>query len=114
MPAENAAIDCKVSPHDWTKRNIEQMRNQLKKLGISFDWERELTTCDPEYYVWTQELFLKLHERGLVYQKKVQYSVKSTMALSNLKDLCVPCFYSFSISNKLFAKTCMFCNFVND
>lgn len=70
LPAENAAIDRQLSPEDWTLDNIAYMKNQLKKLGCSFEWERELATCDPEYYKWTQELFLKLHEAGLAYQKE--------------------------------------------
>lgn len=54
LPAENAAIERKISPSDWTKSNIEHMRMQLKRLGCSFDWNRELSTCDPRYYKWTQ------------------------------------------------------------
>lgn len=54
LPAENAAIERKISPSDWTKSNIDHMRKQLKRLGCSFDWNRELSTCDPKYYKWTQ------------------------------------------------------------
>lgn len=54
LPAENAAIERKISPTDWTKTNIEHMRVQLAQLGCSFDWEREISTCDPAYYKWTQ------------------------------------------------------------
>ncbi|XP_076272957.1 leucyl-tRNA synthetase, mitochondrial isoform X2 [Rhynchophorus ferrugineus] len=70
LPAENAAIDRQLSPEDWTLKNIDYMREQLKELGCSFEWKRELATCDPVYYRWTQELFLKLFEAGLVYQKE--------------------------------------------
>lgn len=70
LPAENAAIEKHVDPAQWTKDNVEKMRNQLSLLNYTFDWNREFATCDPEYYRWTQELFLKLFERGLVYQKE--------------------------------------------
>ena len=68
LPAENAAFERDVEPRAWTEQNIAQMRAQLGELGMSFDWEREVRTCDEEYYRWTQWLFLKLHEKGLVYQ----------------------------------------------
>lgn len=70
LPAENAAIERKIDPVVWTNENINTMRNQLKRLSYSFDWEREFATCDVDYYKWTQELFLKLFDKGLVYQKK--------------------------------------------
>lgn len=70
LPAENAAIDRKTAPGEWTKQNITHMKSQLQKLGCSFEWEREFKTCDPEYYKWTQELFLKLYQQGLAYQKE--------------------------------------------
>ncbi|KAF2900671.1 hypothetical protein ILUMI_05517 [Ignelater luminosus] len=70
LPAENAAIERNVAPEDWTKENIQHMKLQLKQLGCSFEWDRELATCDSEYYKWTQELFLKLYDAGLVYQKE--------------------------------------------
>lgn len=67
LPAENAARAHGVSPADWTAQNIRVMREeQFKPLGWSFDWSRELSTADPGYYRWTQWLFLKLHEKGLV------------------------------------------------
>ena len=69
LPAENAAFERDVEPQAWTEQNIAQMRAQLGDLGMSFDWGRELRTCDPEYYRWTQWLFLKLHAKGLVYRK---------------------------------------------
>lgn len=71
LPAENAAIERKVAPQEWTKRNISQMKQQLIRLGCSFEWSSELATCDPDYYKWTQYIFLKMFEAGLVYQKEV-------------------------------------------
>ncbi len=69
MPAENAAIKHGVHPSQWTYDNIDYMKAQLKKMGLVYDWEREVTTCDPEYYRWNQWFFLKMYERGLVYKK---------------------------------------------
>ena len=68
LPAENAAIRRGEDPRRWTYGNIERMREQLRTMGASFDWEREIVTCDPEYYRWTQWWFLKLYERGLAYR----------------------------------------------
>ena len=70
LPAENAAIQNKTAPAAWTVQNIENMRGQLKRLGFSYDWSRELATCQPEYYQWEQWFFTKLYERGLVYKKE--------------------------------------------
>jgi leucyl-tRNA synthetase len=71
LPAENAAIKNKMHPGQWTKQNIRFMRDeQLKKLGTSYDWRREVTTCDEDYYHWTQALFLKFYERGLAVRKE--------------------------------------------
>ncbi len=72
MPAENAAIDRGVHPAAWTRDNIESMRRQLKRMGFSYDWDRELATCDPEYYRWEQLFFLQMWEKDLVYKKKSQ------------------------------------------
>ncbi len=70
MPAENAAIANKTHPAEWTYANIDAMRSQLKRLGFSYDWERELATCQPEYYRWEQWLFLKMFETGMAYRKE--------------------------------------------
>ncbi|MEK6814797.1 MAG: leucine--tRNA ligase [Nitrospirota bacterium] len=69
LPAENAAIDRGVPPARWTLENIAYMKGQLKKLGLSYDWSREVTTCAPEYYKWNQWFFLKMLDRGLAYKK---------------------------------------------
>ncbi|MDC3171201.1 leucine--tRNA ligase [Prochlorococcus sp. AH-716-E13] len=70
LPAENAAIERGINPDKWTKQNIAHMKSQLKLLGLSVDWDREFATCDENYYVWTQFLFLELYKAGLVYQKE--------------------------------------------
>lgn len=74
LPAENAAIERNIPPSQWTKSNINSMKNQLEKLGFNFDWKREISTCNPSYYKWTQYIFLKLFEKGLAYQSKVMSS----------------------------------------
>src|SRR3989304_3027588 len=70
MPAENAAIQHGTHPAKWTYENIAFMKRQLKRMGLSYDWEREVTTCAPEYYKWNQWLFLKMYEKGLAYKKR--------------------------------------------
>ncbi|KAL4678012.1 hypothetical protein H8959_020686, partial [Pygathrix nigripes] len=70
LPAENAAIERNLHPESWTQSNIKHMRKQLDRLGLCFSWEREITTCLPDYYKWTQYLFVKLYEAGLAYQKE--------------------------------------------
>ena len=69
LPAENAAIKNGIPPSDWTRSNINYMREQMKRLGFSFDWSREFATCDSKYYRWEQWLFLKLFEKGVAYRK---------------------------------------------
>jgi len=70
MPAENAAISRGIHPQTWTLSNIAHMKSQLQKMGIAYDWSREVNTCLPEYYRWNQWIFLKLYERGLAFRKK--------------------------------------------
>ena len=72
LPAENAAIQNKSHPAQWTEDNIAAMQVQLRSLGLSYDWDREIATCRPEYYRWSQWCFLKFYEKGLVYRKKSQ------------------------------------------
>ena len=70
LPAENAAIENGVHPAVWTYENIDNMRTQLKRMGISYDWDREVTTCDPAYYKWEQLIFIRMLERGLAYRRR--------------------------------------------
>jgi leucyl-tRNA synthetase len=85
MPAENAAIKHGSHPAVWTMDNIKEMRRQLKRLGFSYDWDREIATCRPEYYRWEQWLFLRMLEQGLVYRKKsiVNYCEPCATVLAN-------------------------------
>ena len=69
LPAENAAIQNRVPPAQWTRENIDYMRKQLRQLGFGYDWEREVATCDPGYYRWEQWFFTRLFEKGVVYKK---------------------------------------------
>ena len=68
LPAENAAIENNIPPAQWTRSNIAYMRGQLERLGFAYDWQRELATCDPDYYRWEQWFFTRLYEQGLVYR----------------------------------------------
>ena len=70
MPAENAARQNNLSPKRWTEENIKNMKDQLKELGLSIDWEREISTCSPDYYKHQQKIFLNLYDKGLVYRKE--------------------------------------------
>ena len=70
LPAENAAIQRNIPPFEWTRDNIEHMKGQFKKLGVSYDWNREIATYKPEYYKWNQWMFVKMFEKGLAYRKK--------------------------------------------
>ena len=69
LPAENAAIEREVHPEAWTRENILYMKTQLQRMGLSYDWEREIATCDPEYYRWNQWIFLQFYKKGLAYKK---------------------------------------------
>ncbi|MGB4183393.1 MAG: class I tRNA ligase family protein, partial [Dethiobacteria bacterium] len=70
LPAENAAIENRVSPDRWTAQSIAQMKQQQQRLGVSYDWEKEINTSSPDYYRWTQWLFLLMYRRGLAYRKR--------------------------------------------
>ena len=96
LPAENAAIDRDVSPRDWTLDCIDNMRGQLKRLGFSYDWDREVATCDPEYYKWNQWTFLKMQEEGLAYEDEAEVNwcpgCETVLADEQVEDgLCWRC-----------------------
>jgi leucyl-tRNA synthetase len=90
LPAENAAIERGIHPAKWTTENIVYMRDQLKKMGISYDWDREISTCDPEYYRWEQLVFIRMLERGLAYRKRSSVnwcpSCKTVLANEQVED----------------------------
>ncbi|HEY5512926.1 MAG TPA: class I tRNA ligase family protein, partial [Geomonas sp.] len=92
MPAENAAIQNKSHPAKWTYENIAYMRGQLKRLGLSYDWARELATCDVDYYKWEQRIFLEMYKKGLAYKKvsAVNWCPKCETVLANeqVEDGC--------------------------
>jgi leucyl-tRNA synthetase len=92
LPAENAAIENKTHPARWTYDNIAAMKVQLKRMGFSYDWDRELATCNPEYYRWEQLVFLKMYDKGLAYKKKtfVNWCDKCQTVLANeqVEDGC--------------------------
>ncbi len=85
LPAENAAIERGIHPAEWTYANIRDMRGQLKKLGLGYDWDREIATCHPDYYRWEQLVFIRALEKGLVYRKKalVNWSEKMQTVLAD-------------------------------
>jgi leucyl-tRNA synthetase len=85
LPAENAAIERRIHPREWTLRNIAYAKDQFRAWGIEYDWDREVTTCLPDYYRWTQWLFLKLYENGLAYKKRatVNYCPSCQTVLAN-------------------------------
>jgi leucyl-tRNA synthetase len=96
LPAENAAIKHGIHPENWTIDNIQQSKKTLKLMGISYDWEREVTTCLPDYYKWNQWLFLKLHEKGLAYRARafVNWCPNCQTVLANeqvIEGLCERC-----------------------
>ncbi len=92
MPAENAAIQNNSHPAKWTYENIDYMRGQLKRLGLSYDWDRELATCDVEYYKWEQKIFLDMYKKGLAYKRlsPVNWCPKCETVLANeqVEDGC--------------------------
>ena len=93
LNAENAAIKRGIHPKEWTYANIEQQAASFKRMGMSFDWARRVRTCDPEYYRWTQWLFLKLFERGLAYRKTapVNWCPKDQTVLANEQVIAGAC-----------------------
>ncbi|NLY52802.1 MAG: leucine--tRNA ligase [Firmicutes bacterium] len=96
LPAENAAIKHNIHPHRWTQENISHMRQELARLGFSYDWDREVSTCEPDYYKWTQWLFLLLYKNGLAYRKAapVNWCPSCATVLANeqvVAGLCERC-----------------------
>ena len=96
LPAENAAIERGVHPAKWTYENIDQMKAQLKQLGFSYDWTREIATCDPTYYKWEQMVFTHMYKKGLAYQKSTTVnwcpSCETVLANEQVEDgLCWRC-----------------------
>ena len=85
LPAENAAIKGGMHPREWTNNNIAEFKRALRRFGFSYDWRREVSTCEPEYYRWNQWFFLRLLERGLAYRKKsrVNWCPKCCTVLAN-------------------------------
>ena len=85
LPAENAAIKRGIAPREWTNANIAQMKAVCKRFGFSYDWRREISTCEPEYYRWNQWFFLRMLERGLAYRKRstVNWCPKCQTVLAN-------------------------------
>ncbi|SDC39720.1 MULTISPECIES: leucine--tRNA ligase [unclassified Candidatus Frackibacter] len=96
LPAENAAIERDIHPNNWTWDNIANMKKQLESLGISYDWDREVATCHPDYYKWTQWLFLQLYKQGLAYKEaaSVNWCPGCETVLANeqvVNDACERC-----------------------
>ncbi|HIE35979.1 MAG TPA: leucine--tRNA ligase, partial [Candidatus Omnitrophica bacterium] len=93
LPAENQAIKHKIHPAEWTFKNIKRIKEQLNSWGIGYDWEREITTCLPDYYKWTQWLFLKLYKSGLAYRKEafVNWCPKCLTVLANEQVIAGEC-----------------------
>jgi len=92
LPAENAAIENKIHPAQWTYDNIKYMKAQLKRMGFSYDWDREFATCDPEYYRWEQLIFIKMFEKGLAYRRRTFVnwceSCQTVLAKEQVEDGC--------------------------
>ena len=104
LPAENAAMKHGADPANWTDENIAYMTKQLKMLGLSYDWQREVTTCKPEYYKWTQWLFLQLYKRGLAYKKEAAVNWCDTCGtvLANEQVIDGKCWRCDSVVEKKF------------
>lgn len=102
LPAENAAIQHGESPEKWTDENIGYMKMQLKKLGLMYDWNREVATCKPDYYKWTQWLFLQLYKKGLAYKKEaaVNWCDKCATVLANEQVIDGKCWRCDSVVEK--------------
>lgn len=102
LPAENAAIQHGESPEKWTDENIGYMKMQLKKLGLMYDWDREVATCKPDYYKWTQWLFLQLYKKGLAYKKEaaVNWCDKCATVLANEQVIDGKCWRCDSVVEK--------------
>jgi leucyl-tRNA synthetase len=85
LPAENAAIEHRIHPAVWTRENINHMKKQLKRMGFSYDWDREISTCEPKYYRWEQLFFIWMYEKGLAYKKRstVNFCTKCDTVLAN-------------------------------
>lgn len=99
LPAENAAIKHGVHPAKWTYENINYMKKQINRMGLSYDWDREVTTCSPEYYKWNQWFFLKLYEKGLAYKKAsfVNWCPSCATVLANEQVIDTKCWRCDSI-----------------
>lgn len=102
LPAENAAIERGANPAVWTNENISYMTKQLKMLGLSYDWEREVTTCKPDYYKWTQWLFLQFYKKGLAYKKEaaVNWCEACATVLANEQVIDGKCWRCDSVVKK--------------
>ncbi|MFC1891463.1 leucine--tRNA ligase [Thermodesulfobacteriota bacterium] len=92
LPAENAAIENNTHPHKWTYENIDSMKGQLKRIGFSYDWDREIATCDQNYYRWEQLIFLKMYEKGLAYKHRTYVnwcdSCQTVLAKEQVENGC--------------------------
>ena len=99
LPAENAAIKHGVHPSKWTYENISYMKGQLNKLGLSYDWDREVATCNPDYYKWNQWFFLRMYEKGLAYRKSsyVNWCPSCATVLANEQVIDLKCWRCDSV-----------------
>ena len=110
LPAENAAMKHGADPAKWTDENIAYMTKQLKMLGLSYDWQREVTTCKPDYYKWTQWLFIQLYKKGLAYKKEaaVNWCDNCGTVLANEQVIDGKCVRCDSVVYKKFLSNCFF------